>query len=101
MFVTTVSPADKAELIEVPFGLWIWVGPRIHVIDGGPDSPRDGVFWERHTGACQGMSACHTRRGQHAAMRPYASITVLLVIIRPHRYAYHLTWPIAADDLQQ
>jgi len=33
--VTIVSPAKTAKSIEMPFGLWIWVGPRNHVLDGG------------------------------------------------------------------
>jgi len=28
-----------AELIEMPFSLWPWVGSRNHVLDGGPDLP--------------------------------------------------------------
>ena len=27
------------EPIEMPFGLWSWVGPRQHVLDWGPDHP--------------------------------------------------------------
>jgi len=39
-----------AELIEMPFGLWAWIGPRDCVLDGGPD-PRweRGNFGERGT----------------------------------------------------
>jgi len=37
--VTLVSPAKTAEPIEMPFGLWTLVGPRNHVLDGGPDPP--------------------------------------------------------------
>ena len=33
---------QKAEPIEVPFGMWTPVGTRIRVLDGGRDSP-----WER------------------------------------------------------
>jgi len=35
--VMLVSPAKTAEPIEMPFGLWTRVGPRNHVLDGGPD----------------------------------------------------------------
>jgi len=28
-----------AEPIEMPFGLWTHMGPRNHVLDGGPDAP--------------------------------------------------------------
>jgi len=37
-----VSPAKMAELIEMPFGMKTWMGPRYHhylVLDGGPDPP--------------------------------------------------------------
>jgi len=33
--VTIVSPAKTAELIEMPFGLWILVSPWKHMLDGG------------------------------------------------------------------
>jgi len=36
--VTVVSPRKMAEPIEVLFGLRHRVGPRKHVLDGGPDS---------------------------------------------------------------
>jgi len=44
--VTLVSPAKTAAPIELPFGLRTWVGPRNHVLDGGPD-PSMGMdkFW--------------------------------------------------------
>jgi len=29
--VTLMSAAKKAEPIEMPFGLWAWMGPRNHV----------------------------------------------------------------------
>ena len=45
---TTVSLAQTAAPIEVPFGLWTRVRPRNHVLDGGPDLPREvGNFWWR------------------------------------------------------
>jgi len=34
-----VSSAKTAAPIEMPFGLRTWVGPRNHVLDGGPDPP--------------------------------------------------------------
>jgi len=36
------SPAKTDEPIEMLFGLWTWVGQRIHVFDGGPDPPWKG-----------------------------------------------------------
>jgi len=42
---TPVSPAKTAIPIEMSFGLMTRVGPRNHVLDGGPDPPigRDNV----------------------------------------------------------
>jgi len=42
--VTLVSPVNSAALIEMPFGLGTWVGPRNHVLDGGPDPPWEGAI---------------------------------------------------------
>jgi len=33
--VTIVSPTKTTEPIEMPFGLWTWVGPRNRVLDAG------------------------------------------------------------------
>jgi len=33
------GPAKIAEPITMPFGMWTLVGPRNHVLDGGPDRP--------------------------------------------------------------
>jgi len=33
-----------AEPDEVSFGLWAQMGPRNHVLDGGPDSPWEGAI---------------------------------------------------------
>ena len=35
-----VSFAKTAEPMEMPFEFWAWMGPRNHVLDGGPDPPR-------------------------------------------------------------
>ena len=47
--VTLVSPAKTAEPIEMPFGLWVRMGPRNLVLDGGPEVLRDVAmatnFW--------------------------------------------------------
>jgi len=37
--VTVRSSEKMAEPIEMPFGLNTWVGPRNHVLDGGPHPP--------------------------------------------------------------
>ena len=37
--VTILSPTKTAESIEMLFVLWTRMGPRNHVLDGGPDLP--------------------------------------------------------------
>jgi len=39
--ITLVSPAKTAEPIEMPFGLWAWMGPRNHLLHGSPEVLRD------------------------------------------------------------
>ena len=34
---TEVIYAKMAEPMEIPFGLWAWMGPRNPVLDGGPE----------------------------------------------------------------
>ena len=36
-----------AELIEMPFGLWAWMGPRNHVLDGVHIPHWKGQFWRK------------------------------------------------------
>jgi len=38
---SAVSFAKMAELIEISFGLWTWMGPRNHVLDWSPQVLRD------------------------------------------------------------
>ena len=40
LYVMGMSPAKMAEPIEMPFGMWPWVGPHNHVLDGECGSPR-------------------------------------------------------------
>ena len=52
-WLSAVSCAKTAEPIEMPFGIWIQVGPRIYVLDGGPDRPmRRRNFLGKHAQAC-------------------------------------------------
>jgi len=48
--ITVVSPAKMDEPIEMPFGLWAWVGPRNHVLDRSLDPPCRGVMLRRKRG---------------------------------------------------
>jgi len=45
--VTIVSPAKTAEPIEMPFGLWTWMDPGNHVLDGGPELVKYLAFYAR------------------------------------------------------
>jgi len=54
------------EPIEMLFGLWTWMNPRNHVLDGGPDPLMGG-----HTGASQQI---HMNRPSAAAMQPYVKL---------------------------
>jgi len=45
--------AKTAKPIEMPFGLWTQVGPRKHVLHGGPDPPCEGAIIRERT--CLGM----------------------------------------------
>jgi len=45
--VTVMNPAKMAELIEMRFELWTWVGLRNHVVDWSPDPPHKWQFWGR------------------------------------------------------
>ena len=42
--VTIVSPAKTAKQIEMPFGIWIRLGPKNRVLDEGPDPKRPHLF---------------------------------------------------------
>jgi len=42
--VTTVSPAQMAEPIEMPFGMWTQAGPRNYVSDEDPAPPWQGAL---------------------------------------------------------
>ena len=42
--VCNVSPARKAEPIEMPFGILTWVGPRNHLFDGVQIPTREGTI---------------------------------------------------------
>jgi len=46
--------------IEVPFGMWTWVGPVNHVLDGAPDPPcKEAILKGKGEAHCQvsGLSA--------------------------------------------
>ena len=39
----TSEPYKNVQPNEMPFGLWAWMGPRNHVLEGGPDPPWEGA----------------------------------------------------------
>jgi len=41
---SAVICAKTTEPIKMPFGLRIWMGPRNHVLDVGPDGPQGAIF---------------------------------------------------------
>ena len=45
-----MGPAKTAEPVEMRFGLQTRVGPRNHVLDGGPDSPMGKSNYEGERG---------------------------------------------------
>jgi len=45
--VTVVSPAKMPQPIEVLFSVEDSVGPRNHVLDGGPDLPMEGAIFRQ------------------------------------------------------
>ena len=51
--VTLASRAETAELIEMPFGLWAWMGPRNRVLHGGPDQPWEGAIFGERVAHCK------------------------------------------------
>jgi len=39
-----MSHAKMAEPIDMPYGLWAWMGRRNHVLDKSPDPPWEGAI---------------------------------------------------------
>jgi len=44
-----------AEPIEIPFGFWARIGPRNHVLDGGPDPPCEGAILGESVAHCKAL----------------------------------------------
>jgi len=49
----TAEPSDSVQPTEIPYGLWTRMGPRNHVLDGGPDTHVKGQLLGERT--CPGM----------------------------------------------
>ena len=59
--VTIVSLAKTAEPIEIPFGLWTWVGPNpMHSMEIQIPSA-DGQFWGEGVAHCKLLGQCVVR----------------------------------------
>ena len=50
---TTGICAKTAEPIEMPFGLWTWMGPRNHALDGVQIPPWEGEVLEERGAHCK------------------------------------------------
>jgi len=50
-----MSPAKADELIETPFGMWTWMGPRSHVLDGVQIPTRQGTIFRVEKGLANDM----------------------------------------------
>ena len=73
-------PAKTAEPIEMPFGLWTRVGPRIHVLDGGSDAVMGRAILRgkcRPTVKFMEYGPCAAA----AAMRPFVKLLLPLVLV--------------------
>jgi len=64
--ITVKSPAKTTEPIEMPFGLWTWVGPRKQVLGG----VYTGETWR-----------IPLNRSCAAAMRRHCQITVTILLL--------------------
>jgi len=45
LLVTAISPTKTDKAVEMPFGFWTRVGPRNHVLGGGPYLPRGKSYF--------------------------------------------------------
>jgi len=71
----TVNPTQKAEPIEVPFGVWNCVGPRNHVLPGARIPPQEGALFGvilRHAHAYARSRYCQPYSVATEAIRPLA-----------------------------
>jgi len=75
--VTIVNPAKTAEPMEIPFGLWTWVGSGKHVLDGGMRS----AHWRNLANTTEpsmcGSDAAFCLAGRNC-------ISIIIVIIHRH-----------------
>jgi len=48
-----MSPVEMAEPMEMPFGLWTWVGPKKHILDGGPNPCARAILSRKGAAHCK------------------------------------------------
>ena len=48
-----MSWAQTPEPVDMPFGLWTWLGPRNHVLGGGFDPKGKGQFCGHVQASCE------------------------------------------------
>ena len=82
LFVTTVSHAKTAKLIEMLFGIWTQMGLSNYVWNGIQILPREGAL-------LRGMTSGFSR------MPPSTVHSGLDVGISPHAIDQHSDWPAA------
>ena len=73
LLVTSTSYAKTVESIEMPFGIWILVGPSNCVLDGGPAHPQERTIRAAQNSACTNAAA---RPIQSIDWRPPDVVTV-------------------------
>ena len=92
---TAVSLAKADELIDVALGFWTRVGPRNHVLDGGPGHPREEALFVRtylgisgHARSPIGLYSMLFARGSSGAASRLQYCSNLLILLG-HYYDYY------------
>jgi len=90
-----VSLAKADELIDVTLGFWTRVGPRNHVLDGGPGHPREEALFVRtylgisgHARSPIGLYSMLFARGSSGAAYRLQYCSNLLILLG-HYYDYY------------
>jgi len=92
LLVTFVSPAKTAEPIEMPFEGLTQVGPKNHVLDGSPDSPREwGNF-----GGCLAYSKALAVSAAVFPAKGFVSSSITVCMEKNHSILNNCTTCVAA-----
>ena len=99
LLVITVSCAKTAEPIEMPFGVWTWVGQRNHVLDGTQIPPGKREIFREDGGISRPTVIIGNIRGVRSIVeslfgrrrqRCGLSLSVLQQLVRMLREVNHL-----------